>query len=311
MKKLIGVSLIAILTVGAAHAAPEYADAVPVEPISITANTHVASTSYVQGAYNEAIKAVNKENQRALAAEGNLETLTTTAKTSLVGAINSLKTEISNIDTGVQSVTEGTTNGTIKVDDTDVAVHGLGSAAYEAATAFDAAGTAATAEQNAKDYADGLAANYATAAQGEKADQAAIDIGSMDGLTGTATTLVGAIEEVRTAADGALVKADITEGATNGTIAVEGTDVTVHGLGSAAFTETSAYATAAQGTTAEAVNTLVGNTAMGTTATTVTGAIKELKDASDATNNKVLKVYTTWNTDANQEVTLTAPTVQP
>lgn len=55
-------------------------------------------------------------------------------------------------------------------------------------------------------YADGLAANYATAEQGSKADTA-------------------------------LQKADITTGSTNGTIAVDGTDVSVKGLASAAYKE--------------------------------------------------------------------------
>ena len=41
-------------------------------------------------------------------------------------------------------VTEGATNGTIAVNGKDVAVHGLGSAAYTASTAYDAAGAAAT-----------------------------------------------------------------------------------------------------------------------------------------------------------------------
>ena len=45
----------------------------------------------------------------------------------------------------------------------------------------------------------------------------------------------------------------VTEGSANGTIAVNGADVNVHGLGSAAYTETSAYATAAQGSTADQV----------------------------------------------------------
>ena len=62
----------------------------------------------------------------------------------------------------------------------------------------------------AKSYADGLASNYATAAQGALADTA-------------------------------LQKADITTGATNGTIAVEGTDVAVAGLKSAAYAETTAF----------------------------------------------------------------------
>ena len=45
-------------------------------------------------------------------------------------------------DTAVQTIASGTTNGTIAVDGTDVAVNGLGSAAYEARTAFEVAGAA-------------------------------------------------------------------------------------------------------------------------------------------------------------------------
>ena len=49
-----------------------------------------------------------------------------------------------------------------------------------------------------------------------------------------------------------LVAADITTGSANGTIAVEGADVAVKGLGSAAFTDSTAYATADQGAKADA-----------------------------------------------------------
>lgn len=45
-------------------------------------------------------------------------------------------------DSAVQSVVEGSANGTISVDGTDVNVHGLNTAAYQPATAFDAAGAA-------------------------------------------------------------------------------------------------------------------------------------------------------------------------
>lgn len=62
---------------------------------------------------------------------GTLSSLDTTDKTNVVAAINEVKGSISNIDTGVASVAEGTTNGTIAVDGTDVAVHGLGAAAYK------------------------------------------------------------------------------------------------------------------------------------------------------------------------------------
>ena len=45
--------------------------------------------------------------------------------------------------TAVQSVTEGSTDGTISVDGTDVAVHGLGTAAYTSSSAYDPTGAAA------------------------------------------------------------------------------------------------------------------------------------------------------------------------
>ena len=125
-------------------------------------------------------------------------------------------------DTALQQadITEGGTNGTIAVKGTDVTVHGLGSAAYSNTSAFDAAGAATAAETNAKGYADSLASNYATAAQGAKADSA-------------------------------LQKADIVEGTGNGTISVDGDDVAVHGLKSAAYTDSSAYDPAGSADTAE------------------------------------------------------------
>ena len=64
--------------------------------------------------------------------------------------------------TGVQIslvATEGATDGTISLNGTDVAVHGLGSAAFKDTTAFDAAGDAADAEAAAKGYADDITVN--------------------------------------------------------------------------------------------------------------------------------------------------------
>ena len=49
-------------------------------------------------------------------------------------------------------IVEGETNGTIKVKDKEVAVHGLGSAAYTDASAYDAAGTAAEVYAAIKPY---------------------------------------------------------------------------------------------------------------------------------------------------------------
>ncbi len=75
-----------------------------------------------------------------------------------------------------------------------------------------------SAKDYAKDYADGLAGNYATAAQGALADSAV---------------------------------QSVVAGTTNGTISVDGTEVSVAGLKSAAYTEASAYDTAGAATTAE------------------------------------------------------------
>lgn len=53
-----------------------------------------------------------------------------------------VQTSLGKADSAVQSVTEGSTNGTVSVDGTDVSVKGLGSAAYTDSTAYDAAGSA-------------------------------------------------------------------------------------------------------------------------------------------------------------------------
>lgn len=54
----------------------------------------------------------------------------------------------------VADITTGTVNGTIGVKNTNVAVKGLGSAAYVATTAFDPSGSSASALNSAKSYAD-------------------------------------------------------------------------------------------------------------------------------------------------------------
>lgn len=51
----------------------------------------------------------------------------------------------------VYTLAEGTTNGTVKFNGTDVAVHGLGSAAYTNSNAYDGAGTGAAEAKKVKD----------------------------------------------------------------------------------------------------------------------------------------------------------------
>lgn len=74
---------------------------------------------------------------------------------------SSVQTSLDKADSAVQTVEEGSTNGTVKVDGTDVPVHGLGSAAFTESNAYDPAGTGANEASKAltesKAYTDELA----------------------------------------------------------------------------------------------------------------------------------------------------------
>ena len=126
----------------------------------------------------------------------------------------------------VTSVTEGATNGTIAVNGADVNVHGLGSAAYTESSAYETAGAAAAAVA-ALDKTD-------SAQEGQYVSAVSQENGV---ITVTRAPLPAA--------------ATLVEGTANGTVKFNGTDVPVHGLGSAAYTESNAYATAAQGALAD------------------------------------------------------------
>ena len=171
MKKLLNISVIAALAIlplaanaangdiitvtdpATAASAEQTANAVtsgtsPKYALAVEAanDDKVATASYVKGAYNAAIKAINKVSETADSAVKGVQ-------------VNGADLTLTNGKANV-TVAEGSTNGTIAVNDTDVAVHGLGSAAYTSSDAYDAAGSAAAAEAAAKSYADGLASNY-------------------------------------------------------------------------------------------------------------------------------------------------------
>ena len=139
------------------------------------------------------------------------------------------------------------------------------------AAATDAKTKADTAEKNAKAYADGLAKNYATAAQGAKADSALQAADVIEGTTNGAISVKGAVVKVHglgsaayaatgafataaqgTKADSAVQAADVVSGTANGTISVKGTNVAVKGLGSAAYQNSSAFDASGAATTAAA-----------------------------------------------------------
>lgn len=145
----------------------------------------------------------------------------------------------------------------------------IAAAATDATTKADAAQAAAITEagkkadkalEDAKAYSDGLAKNYATAAQGAKADSAlqAADVveGTVNGaisvkgtpvkVHGLGTAAYAATDDFATAAQGAkadsaVQAADVVSGTANGTISVKGSDVAVKGLGSAAYQNSGAF----------------------------------------------------------------------
>lgn len=103
--------------------------------------------------------------------------------------------------------------------------------------AGDATQKAHAAEQNAKTYASGLIAGL-DVKDSEVKNQYVSSVSEVDG-------------KIKVSREQLPAKPVIAEGATNGTISVDGSDVPVHGLGSAAYTEAGDYATAAQGTKAD------------------------------------------------------------
>lgn len=130
----------------------------------------------------------------------------------------------------VYTLVTGTANGTVKFNGEDVAVKGLGSAAYTDSTAYDTKGAAQTAEDNAKAYADGK--DTAIAAAKKVGTDAQDAVNTLSGKVGTVPenkTVVEMISDAQTAAtyNDTEVKAGIKANADaitklNGTSAIEG-----------------------------------------------------------------------------------------
>ncbi len=136
MKKILGISLVAVLAV-----TPLMANATPVagEPTNATPATsadaepgfalidahdndgNAASAGYVKGAYNAAIKAVNKVNANSISRDGNLSTLKTTQKENLVGAINEIYDTAAGAATSAGAAISKDNTGKISVDYTTTA----------------------------------------------------------------------------------------------------------------------------------------------------------------------------------------------
>ena len=134
-----------------------------------TGGTNAETTTTVDN-NNVITVAINEINGSKLAA-------TSVAKGKLAQGVQD---SLDLADSAVQAVAEGATNGTIAVDGTDVAVHGLGSAAYTDSSAYEAAGAVTTA----------IEALDATPSQSAGTDGLALSLTEVDGVV---TNIAGSI----------------------------------------------------------------------------------------------------------------------
>lgn len=206
--------------------------------LAIDSNNEISAT-IVAGSVGTTELAASAVTHAKLATDAVEEGNIKDGEVTLVKLASGVQTSLGKADTAVQSVTASDpttgTNGTITVDGSEVAVKGLGTAAFTNATAYDTAGSAAA-----------VAATLSDVATSGDADDVNYD-NTTSGLT--ATDVQAAIDEIAGTAGSAIQS--VTEGSTDGTIAVDGTDVAVHGLGSAAFENTTAFDAAGAATTAE------------------------------------------------------------
>lgn len=228
--------------------------------------------------------AITAEVNRAKAAEGDLETLDTTAKTNLVSAINEVKeaVEAGSTAAAITLSTETTSDGALKSYTLKQGEDTVGVIDIPKDMVVESGEVVVNPEGQAEgtyiklvlaNVADPLYINVGTLVDIYKAKanaaqvQVAIDsatreisativagsIGATELAANAVTTakiadgnvtkakLSTTVQESLNLADSALQKADITTGGANGTIAVEGEDVAVKGLGSAAFVATETF----------------------------------------------------------------------
>lgn len=99
----------------------------------------------------------------------------------------------------VYTLVEGTADGTVKFNGTDVKVHGLGSAAFKAEGAFDESGAAAQALTDAKAYTDSKVYNDTALAGRVTANETAIE--KLNGSQTTEGSVAYQIAQVVAGAD--------------------------------------------------------------------------------------------------------------
>ena len=205
------------------------------------------------------------------------------------------------------TVAEGSTNGTIAVNGSDVAVHGLGSAAYEDATAFDAAGSAgaasAAAVTSANAYTDEAVAAKNVSATGDtlveaSASNNAVTVGATTALTQAVANANSALQSVSKGTDGDYVTTTVGTKANNDQtigVAVNVVDVTAATASNKGLAEASDVKAYVDGAIAGKNVAATGDTLVSATAannTVTVAATQDLQDAVAAANASVQGIAT-------------------
>ena len=120
------------------------------------ANSAVTTVKIADGNVTEAKIAAGAVSSDKVAANAIVTAKIADGNVTKAKLATAVQSSLDAADSALQSddIATGTANGTVAVNGTDVAVKGLGTAAYTASSAYDAAGSAATAETNAKSYTD-------------------------------------------------------------------------------------------------------------------------------------------------------------
>lgn len=256
-----------------------------------------------------------------IAADSKTDSLTIAAGTGISVSGDATNDKVTITNSGVRSIATGSSNGTISVNtngtSANVAVKGLGSAAYTASTAYDAAGSADDALAASKEYTDSVASGKANTSHAH----AISDV----------TNLQSTIDTINTEIDGSIKSLSVSgktitytkNDGTTGTITTQDTNTDTKVTNTLATT-TKAYVT---GTTSSSTNTgtqvfdtgvyldttegqlvattfkgaLDGNAKTATSATSATSAASATKATQDGNGKVISSTYET-KTDATAKL---------